>query len=120
MEIILVIFGAILGGLISLVISHVYYVKSGLDQRKILDKLDDSVKAIIIQDKRKSLSVRDLNALLEEMTIKSPKGNDPLPYKACPRCGSKHLERNSATDYEHDNIYYFIECRECEWQEYTE
>lgn len=38
----------------------------------------------------------------------------------CPRCGSKILERNSASDYKHDEIYYMIKCLNCGWSDWTQ
>lgn len=44
----------------------------------------------------------------------------PFNYAACPRCGSLDLNHRSATDYSHDRLYYFIDCGECGWGDWTE
>lgn len=67
------------------------------------------------------MSVIELNKILEEKTIdKSEIGKDPLPYIACPKCGSENLERNKMTDYHHDEIYYMITCKDCGWSNWTQ
>lgn len=45
---------------------------------------------------------------------------NPLAFKACPLCGSDKLQHSSATDYQHDETYYFIECRDCGWKDWTQ
>ncbi len=118
MEIILFILGVVLGGVISWWVSHAYYRKANHDQKRLFDKLSGDVRSAILQDKRDSLSVRDLNELLEKKTIKSPLDGDPLPYKACPKCGSEKLKRQEInTD---DDNYYVIQCSECQWNEWTQ
>lgn len=46
--------------------------------------------------------------------------NDVFALKACPACGKNSLKRYSATDYEHDRLYYCIECTDCSWSDWTE
>jgi predicted nucleic-acid-binding Zn-ribbon protein len=45
--------------------------------------------------------------------------NGPFGYCACPQCGSNKLKHSSSTD-NRDNTYYFIECSECKWSEWTQ
>jgi len=45
---------------------------------------------------------------------------DPFKIKACPLCGSNNLEGSSCTDYNHDETYYFIKCRDCGWNDWTQ
>jgi len=45
---------------------------------------------------------------------------DPLPFKACPQCGSNNLYRYSTTDYQQDRAYYYIKCKKCGWIEWTQ
>ncbi len=40
--------------------------------------------------------------------------------KACPRCGSTQLKGSSAIDYEGDEAYYFLQCTECDWSDWTQ
>lgn len=44
----------------------------------------------------------------------------PLPFKACPECGSIDLERSSYTDYSRDDVYFIISCSECDWQTWSQ
>jgi len=45
---------------------------------------------------------------------------DPLPFKICPQCGNEVLNRRSYVDYEKDEAYYIVECKECGWSEWTQ
>jgi hypothetical protein len=118
MEIVLFVLGAILGGLISWGIAHTYYAKSSRDQKAVFNKLTKEVRSIILQDKRESLTVQELNELLEKKTIKNPIGDDPLPYKACPKCGSENLRRGEL--FTQDDSYYVIQCADCQWSDWTQ
>lgn len=44
----------------------------------------------------------------------------PFGVRVCPKCGSEDLECSSATDYERDELYYFVNCRECGWSDWTQ
>ncbi len=44
----------------------------------------------------------------------------PFAYRACPTCGSKRLKWSSATDYARDDVYYFIECEDCGWSDWSQ
>jgi hypothetical protein len=47
--------------------------------------------------------------------------SDPVfGLKACPNCGSSDLKGSSATDYSRDEQYFFLECRECQWSDWTQ
>lgn len=111
--------GVILGGLVSWLITHVYYVKSGRDQRIIYDKLTTDVRNVILQDQRDKLSVPELNALIDQRTI-DPDANHPLPFVACPKCGASNLQRQQAIDERHDEMYYIVNCPKCAWHEWTQ
>ena len=109
--------GAIIGGVITWIITYQYYLKSTEEQRNIYSKLSQEIKDAILNSNSKKLTVKDLNKLLEEKTIDKDSGGDPLPFKACPKCGSPDLERSST---EHrDDLYYFIKCKKCDWNEWT-
>lgn len=45
---------------------------------------------------------------------------DPFGLRACPECGSQNLEGNSFTDYNRDENYYFLKCKDCEWSDWTQ
>lgn len=40
--------------------------------------------------------------------------------KACPSCGSTQLKGSSATNYEGDEVYYLLQCTECDWSDWTQ
>ena len=116
-----------LGGLATLVIAQWYYVRSSRDQKTICDKLSSELKIMILSDKRVSLSVRDLNALLRDRIIDS-QSTDLLPYKACPKCGSGNIYPNKdflvdaesgddGTSFHTATPYRTIECEDCGWRD---
>jgi hypothetical protein len=45
---------------------------------------------------------------------------DPFGLKACPKCGSEKLKGGDYTNYERDDVYFFIECKECGWIDWTQ
>lgn len=45
---------------------------------------------------------------------------EPLAYRFCENCGSQKLERSDAIDPRRDEVYYFVECAECGWTEWTQ
>ena len=118
MEIALLVLSLVIGGLISWWISHAYYIKSNQDQKRLFSKLPEDVRSTILQDKRESLTVSELNELLEKKTIKSTIGGDPLPYKACPKCGSEKLRRGELITQ--GDRYYVIQCADCKWNDWTQ
>ena len=93
------IFGIVLGGLVSWAITHVYYKRANRDQATLYKKLSSEMRGWILADTRKHFSVADLDALLREKTIDLG-SSDPLPFKACPKCGSENLSRE--IDFEVD------------------
>jgi len=119
--------GIILGGLVSWVITHVYHVLSSRDQRAVFNKLTAELRYLILQDKRAHLTVEELNTILHDRTIDSS-SDDPLPYKACPKCGSENLIRSKDYQVEVEAgdfgepfhtaaLYGTIECEECGWRD---
>ncbi len=119
--------GVVLGGLVSWAITHWYYVRSGRDQKAIYEKLAAEIRSLILADKRVSLSVRDLNALLRERVLEES-STDTLGYKACPKCGSEniHPSRDFVVDVEagDDGMPFHtaapcktIECEDCGWRD---
>ena len=114
-----IIIGIIFGAFASWVITHLYYQRSTADQRYIYTKLSTELKSEIRNSRIENLTVKDLNRLLDDRTIDSD-SSDPLPFKSCPKCGSLKLKRHSAADYKHDENYFFIECADCDWKEWTQ
>lgn len=44
----------------------------------------------------------------------------PLGFKACPQCGSAKLKPSMQTDYERDDVYYFVTCLDCKWSDWSQ
>lgn len=109
-----------MGGGISWVLTHVYYRKSSTEQEALYKKLSDNLRKMILEDPRDSLTVLDLNQLLHMKIIDKRRVNqgDPLPYKACPKCGSKNLARGEMN--RDDSNYLVISCKDCDWQDWTQ
>jgi predicted RNA-binding Zn-ribbon protein involved in translation (DUF1610 family) len=112
--------GLVFGGAISWFLTHGYYRKSSKEQAAISKKLSEEVRKIILEDPRDSLTVLDLNRLLDSKTIDKHRMNqgDPLPYKACPKCGSTDLARGEINRA--DDNYFVISCKDCDWQDWTQ
>lgn len=126
MEILLFFLGLVLGGLVSWLITHVYYRIATKEQDAVYKKLSKKLQTWILADTRKHLSVADLNALLEQKTI-DPDSDYPFPYKACPKCGSANVYRTTDVEGEceaGDNgepfwtpIYFkALACDDCGWK----
>ena len=75
------------------VFAHIYYKLSSREQTRVYNKLSSDLKECILADARQRLSVSDLNEILSEKTIDGD-SDDPLPYKACPVCGSDNIYRD--------------------------
>jgi len=115
-----IILSIVVGALISWFITHSYYKKSAVDQQKISSKLSDEVKETILNSSAEKLSIKDLNKLLEDKIYDKDAKGDPLPYKACPECGSHELVASSAIDHEHYEQYFFIKCENCGWNSWSQ
>jgi hypothetical protein len=63
------------------------------------------------------LSIVQLNKIVEDKVFEK-NSDDPLNYKICPKCGSKNLKRTGHSMG--DSLYFFIECKKCDWSEGTE
>jgi len=114
MEFLLLILGAFLGWLVT----HIYARRGGKEQAELFHKLSSELKNVILEDKRESLTVAELNILLTQKTIDSA-SPEPLPYKRCPKCGSDHLARKQYYDSSNDTVSYNIACTSCKWWEST-
>lgn len=116
------IIGIISGGILSWIITHFYYKKSNEKQNTqnelLSKKLSADVKKIILNNNANNLSIKDLNKLLEEKTIVL-NSNDPLPFKACPKCGNTHLIRSTGINNREED-YYLIKCEKCGWNDWSQ
>jgi len=45
---------------------------------------------------------------------------DVFSVNACPKCGSQELKRQTAIDDERDEIYYVVNCKKCNWSDWTQ
>ena len=114
MEIVLLILGAAIGWLVT----YIYSCRSSQEQSRLFNKLSSELRQVILEDKRKSLSVSDLNELLTNKTLDTA-SPEPLPYLRCPKCGSQILKRKQYYDSSNDTVSYNISCKECSWTEST-
>ncbi|MFH1851692.1 MAG: hypothetical protein ABIA75_05040 [Candidatus Neomarinimicrobiota bacterium] len=112
----------IAGGIVSWFFTHIYYHRSTNDQEKIFSKMSEELKNTILSSKADNLTIEDLNDLINKQTIdyEDMKSGDPLPYKACPKCGSNELKKGTLEDSKRDELYYAIECIKCGWNDWTQ
>ena len=61
--------GALLGGLLSWLITHRYYVKSNEEQRILYDKLSQDVRIAILNASSKNISKNELDDILKNINI---------------------------------------------------
>lgn len=111
--------GIIFGALFSWFITHWYYQRSNSDQKLIYSKLSDELRKEIRESKNDNLTVKDLNKLIGNKTINS-NSKEPLPYKACPKCGSEQIKKSQWYSHSDVEIWFTIKCKECGWSESTQ
>ena len=118
--------GIVAGGLMTFITTHLYYRAQKRNDEKlaenVLNKLSPELKKIILDQNIKNISVKGLHKILDDKIIDKKeleKGN-PMPYKACCKCGSKNLFFNEATDNKLDEVYYFVKCKDCGWQDWSQ
>jgi hypothetical protein len=63
---------------------------------------------------------RLLQNRLMKITSDHCDARDPLPYIICPSCGSANMKRSSTMDYERDEVYYIIDCEDCNWSDWSQ
>jgi hypothetical protein len=100
-------------------ITHAYYRRGDAALRKLFGDLTRGVIKAVLHDQRSRMSVADLSMLLEKLTI-DENSIAPLPYKACPQCGSTNLKFESGTHYDHDEVYHRVKCSKCVWGDWTQ
>src|SRR5205807_6456866 len=62
--------------------------------------------------------VRKYHEIIHDQTA-SPE--DPFRgLRFCPECGSSRLVGNTKFDYEGDEVYYSLRCRDCNWSDWTQ
>jgi hypothetical protein len=107
------------GVLVGWAIQHLYSARSSKEQRQLFEKLSSELRELILRDPREQLSVAELNQLIDDRTI-DPTREEPLPYVACPKCGSADLQKRESLDAQHDEMYYTIGCKRCGWGDWTQ
>ena len=105
--------------LTGVLITHFYYKVGTRDQQNIFNKLSKEIKTAILEDSRQKLTIKDLNKILEEK-VYDKESNEPLPYKTCPKCGNEILHKSSGLDDTRDEEYFFVECKGCGWNEWSQ
>lgn len=116
----------LIGVSITWIISHFYYTRSNKTRNKFYKKFSTEVRNLIEMDKRKSLSIIELNEILREKII-DDSIEGPFQYKKCPRCGSKNLihDKDYVVDVNPGDFgeavydgtpYEIIECKDCGWK----
>ncbi len=111
------------GVIITWFITHLYYAKSS----KGFTKLSPDLQESILQASGKALTIKDLNALIDTRVI-DQSDSDSLPFKACPKCGSKNIVHdtdwlvdeemgdNGYSSVTAGTPYPTVECKECGWK----
>jgi len=80
----------------------------------------DEVAAELTGAPRDLEIARRLQAKLLELTASHASGGDPLPYLVCPTCACTELKRGTYEDPSRDDLYYYIECTECGWTDWSQ
>ena len=109
----------VLGVVVGWGIQHLYSRNSSKEQRLLFDKLSSEMRELILQDPREQLTVAELNELIDDRTYDPTQGG-PLPYVACPKCGSTDLQKRESFDAREDELYYTVGCKACGWGDWTQ
>lgn len=103
------IIGIVAGGLVSWLVTHLYYQRSSTEvpewAKLLIAKLPDS-----------PVSPERLIQLYHEALDSGDLTPDPVSgYVACPKCGaqSSEFETQTAHDPKHDDTYYSRVCKKC-------
>lgn len=112
-DIIFLILGAVLGGIIGWITSVYFYRKSNKEQAALYNKLTSDIRELILADPRDQLSVEELNELLELKTQKDGY------YIACPQCGNTKLKYGSFID-DREETWYATDCPSCGWSDVSQ
>ncbi|TFH47850.1 MAG: hypothetical protein E4G89_07260 [Methanothrix sp.] len=99
-------------------ITALYYRKSSRDQKSLLAKIPEEIRNALKEDQRVTLTVKDLNELLEQKTMNLRKKGLEA-FKACPRCGSANIgggQEWEAIDSDHAFRFNVVECGDCHWR----
>lgn len=61
-----------------------------------------------------------LQRRLNEVTQGSTEADPMFGVLVCPSCGGTDFERSQAIDYDRDDAYYTIGCKDCGWGDWTQ
>jgi hypothetical protein len=118
---------AVIIGLISWVLTYIYYRKTTSRPRRVYQKLPVDLQQAIVEEEKEGLSMNDVTALIAQKT-RDPRLSGPDRYTACPQCGSGELERKiRRTSIEGPllmstgglaiDFFWKTSCKECDWNE---
>jgi hypothetical protein len=96
-----------IGAVVSLLVDRLYY--KFFERRSFEKRLREIFSEAIKNDKKKSITVKEINLLLKKKVF-----NKKGEYIACPKCGGK-IEEGVLIDSNNDEIYETIKCKNCGW-----
>jgi hypothetical protein len=72
---------------------------------------------LLLREKKASSGEGEIKEIVKKYheAIFDEESSSPLPYKACPECGSTNLEGSSCNIQ--DDIVLTIKCKDCGWSE---
>ena len=93
-------------GVISSLLFIFFYIRIATNDRKtVFNKLPIIFIKALLDDPRSRLTSKELSSLIKEIEI------DPIPFKACPECGSTFLK----IDFTESNTCHRLDCEDCGW-----
>lgn len=95
---------------------NIKYIRYNDGSEKDRENIVDSISGLKPSQNLTKAIVKKYDELIYDDT----NTGDPLPFKACPQCGSDKLHRSSATDYQRDEVYYSIKCKDCGWSDWSQ
>jgi len=107
--------GAFVGGIISWFIARHYYTKGTKELIPIKEDLERLMIELTGDTELAKIATKKIIDLYHKKVydIDSIRKGDPFGWKVCPECGSKNLEGGSYIDYEGDEVYFLIKCKDC-------
>ena len=108
----------VLGAAISWGISHYYYYRGNRETPSWFST--ENLKEILTKNPEDvDWTARQIVKLYNK-NVFDESSSDPLPFRACPKCGSENLKRSSHNDYQNDESYFVISCNQCDWSDWSQ
>lgn len=109
----------IAGAIVSYIISYLFY-KRGAKEKPSWFNID-TIKSIISKHPEDiDWTAKEIVKLYKNKVV-GEQSDGPLPdYNFCPECGHDKLSRGTHNDHEHDEVYYWIECPNCNWSDWSQ